>query len=156
MQYSTIVFGDPKFWYHFCLKFTRSTLRHYLWILLITPAKIIHFQCQTSRRAGKPPILPIIVCYSPPSFLVIKNYEINFYNDLHGCPLIPYLWRRLVTTATTVHLQGYTSPEQVNPIFCRFLSNSPPYVLVTGVLRSFFAKNLPDVRQDIINKVKRS
>ena len=32
----------------FCQKFIQTSLRTYLWIQLVTKAKIIHFQCQTS------------------------------------------------------------------------------------------------------------
>jgi len=41
------------------------TLRPYLWSQLAVTAKTDHFQGQTIPGAGKPPILPIFVCYCP-------------------------------------------------------------------------------------------
>jgi len=40
-------------------------LRPYLWSQLGLTAKTTHFQSQTIGGAGKPPILPIFVCYTP-------------------------------------------------------------------------------------------
>ena len=61
-------------------------LRPYLWIRLITFAKMTHFQGQTRRIAVISPIL-VILCYSPPSFLEIRNYKVIFLNISHGHPI---------------------------------------------------------------------
>ena len=39
---------------------------------------------------GKPLILPIFLCYSQSSFLVIQNFKMIFTKTLHGCMLRPY------------------------------------------------------------------
>ena len=72
------------------------------------------------HRAVKSPILPIFVCYTSPSFFVIWNCKFIFAKNLQGCPLKPYLWSQLVTTAKTTNLPGQTSLEQVNPLFGQF------------------------------------
>ncbi|KAG5582350.1 hypothetical protein H5410_052977 [Solanum commersonii] len=58
-----------------------------LWSQLALTAKTTHFQGQTSLEEGKPLILPVFVCYSSPSFLVIQNFDIIFAKFFLGRPL---------------------------------------------------------------------
>jgi len=67
-------------------------LRPYLWSQLALTAKTSHFQGQTIPRVGKPPLLLIFICYSSPSFLVIRNSDLIFAKILPGRPFRPYLW----------------------------------------------------------------
>ena len=98
------------------------------------------FQGQTNPRTGKPSIMSIFVCYSPPFFLVILNSKIIFPKYLLERQLKPYLWSWLVSTKMT-HFQGQTSPEQVNPPSCRF---SCAIVHRIFCYPEFFAKNLQE------------
>ena len=45
---------------------------------------------------------------------MIRNYEIIFAKTLHGRPLRPYLWSRLVTTAKTTFSKVKRALEHVN------------------------------------------
>ena len=64
----------------------------------------------TNQRAGKPPILPIFVCYIVRDFSVIRNSDIIFAKNLCGMPLISQPWRKFLTTSKTAHLQGQSRP----------------------------------------------
>ncbi|KAG5593562.1 hypothetical protein H5410_044076 [Solanum commersonii] len=53
-------------------------------------------------------------------FLVIKNYDLIFAKNLHGCPLRPYLSSQLSLMAKTAYLQGQTNPgSEFRPHFCQ-------------------------------------
>ena len=69
-----------------------------------------HFQGQTSPVA-RPPILPMIVCYSLPSLLVIWISDVQIYKISRACLLLPFLWSWLAFTAMPVNFKGQTSPE---------------------------------------------
>ena len=69
----------------------RRPLRPYIWSQLALTAKPAHFQGQTIPRAGKPHPLPIFMCYSSPSLLVIRNSKHIFAKILPGRPLRPYI-----------------------------------------------------------------
>ena len=81
-------------------------LRPYLWSQLALTAKTSHFQGQTIPRVGKPPLLLIFICYSSPSFLVIRNSDLIFAKILPGLLFRPYLWSQLALTAKTTHFQS--------------------------------------------------
>jgi len=103
-------------------------LRPYLCSQLALTANTIHFQCQTSPRAGKPPILPIFVCYRSTSFLVIKNSDLIFVKILPGRLLTPYLWCQFARTARMAHFQGQTSPTEGKPSILQiFVCNNPRF-----------------------------
>jgi len=111
-------------------------------------AKTIHFQCQTSPRAGKPSILPIFVCNWSPSFLVIKNSNLIFAKILPERPLRPYLWSQLSLTAKMAHFQGQMSPRAGKPpILLIFVFYSLQIFWWSGIPTSFLPKFYLDVRQ---------
>jgi len=62
------LFGDLEFRQNFAKFFLGRPLKPYLWNQLALTAKTSHFKSQMCPRAGKPPILPIFVCYSPWTF----------------------------------------------------------------------------------------
>jgi len=96
-------------------------LRPYLWGLFALTAKTAHFKGQTIPRDGKPPLLPIFICYSSPSFLVIWNSDFIFAKILPGRPLRPFLWSQLALKVKTAHFQGQTisgsGKPHILPIF---------------------------------------
>ncbi|KAG5582349.1 hypothetical protein H5410_052976 [Solanum commersonii] len=47
-----------------------------LWSKLTLTDKMAHFHGQTIPDVGKPPILPIYLCYSSISLLVIQNFDV--------------------------------------------------------------------------------
>ena len=57
---------------------------------------------------------------SLPSFLVIQNFKIIFTKNMHGHPLICYLWIWFFITVKMTYYQGQMSPRAGNPLFCRF------------------------------------
>ncbi|KAG5578682.1 hypothetical protein H5410_049309 [Solanum commersonii] len=71
-----------------------------------------HLQGQTSPRVGKPPILPIFMCYCPRHFMVTRNSDV---------------WSQLVGTSNSTYLQVKTSLKAGKPpilpilMFCRLL-----------------------------------
>jgi len=98
---------------------------------LALTTKTTNFIGQTSPEAGKPPILPIFMCYSSPSFLVIWNFDLIFAKILSGRPLRPYLWSQLALMAKTTHFQGQTiSRAGKPPILPIFMCYSSPSFLV--------------------------
>uniref|UniRef100_M1DQA9 Uncharacterized protein n=1 Tax=Solanum tuberosum TaxID=4113 RepID=M1DQA9_SOLTU len=99
--------------------------------------------------AGKPPILPIFVCYSPRDLLVTWNSDVIFVKNLLGPPLRPYKWSQLVTTAKTVHIPGQTTLEAgcddgQNGPFSR--SNEPRIRVCHGQNGPFSRSNEPRIR----------
>lgn len=94
--------------------------RQYLWNRLVNTYKTTHFQGQTSPRAGKPPILPIFMCYSPTFLLVIWNYEFIFSKNLHRHPLRPYLIDSFGLHGKIVPFSMSNEPEQINSYFADF------------------------------------
>ncbi|KAG5607807.1 hypothetical protein H5410_029299 [Solanum commersonii] len=104
------------------------TLRPKIWSQLVTTAKTVKLQDQTFLGEGKPPILPIFMCYSPQDFMVTRTSE---------------LWSQLITTAKTAHLQcltilGIGKPPILSILVCY---NSLDF-LVTQIFEVNFAKNL--------------
>ncbi|KAG5570391.1 hypothetical protein H5410_060157 [Solanum commersonii] len=99
---------------------------HFTDFHLALTAKMTHFQSQMIPGADKSPILPIFVCYSSPSFLVIRNsYFIIFFGDpefrRYFCHNFSWTSAKtlaiesLALTAKTTHFKGQTSPEAVSP-----------------------------------------
>ncbi|KAG5603467.1 hypothetical protein H5410_024959 [Solanum commersonii] len=130
--------------------------------------KMAHFEGQTIPRAGKLPPLPIFICYSSPSLLVIRNFDLIFAKNLLIRPLRPYLWSQLALRAKTSHFQGQTnpgadltyranwpswpkrpifkvnrSPKQETPTLPIFICYSSPSFLVIRNSDHIFAKILP-------------
>jgi len=103
-------------------------LRPYLWGLFALTAKTAHFKGQTIPRDGKPPLLPIFICYSSPSFLVIWNSDFIFAKILPGRPLRPFLWSQLAFTAKTPHFQGQMNPEASKPTILPILMCYSPCI----------------------------
>ncbi|KAG5628344.1 hypothetical protein H5410_000061 [Solanum commersonii] len=100
-------------------------LRPYLWSKFALTAKIPHFQGQTIPGECKPTLLPIFICYSSPSFLVIQNSDLIFAKIIPGRPLKPYLWNQLARTAKMAHFKGQTIPGNYDLIFANILPGCP-------------------------------
>ncbi|KAG5578686.1 hypothetical protein H5410_049313 [Solanum commersonii] len=64
-------------------------LRCLIWSQLVAMVKTNYLQGPMSPREGKPPILPIFVCYSPLHCMVTRNFNIIVRKNLHGPPLRP-------------------------------------------------------------------
>ncbi|KAG5608029.1 hypothetical protein H5410_019310 [Solanum commersonii] len=63
------LFGDTEFRPYFCQNFLWTFFKTLVMEPVGLQGKINHFQGQTRPDAGKPPKLPIFVCYSSPSFI---------------------------------------------------------------------------------------
>ncbi|KAG5588869.1 hypothetical protein H5410_039383 [Solanum commersonii] len=131
-------------------------LRPYQWIQLALTDKTFYFQGQMSLKAGKPPLLPIFMCYSSPSFL---NFDLIFAKILPGRPLRPYIWSQLALTAKMAHFQGQKSPRvarrSLSPYLRSHLSLTDLMAHLQGIFRgsriptSFLPKFYMNVRYDL-------
>ncbi|KAG5576458.1 hypothetical protein H5410_056592 [Solanum commersonii] len=95
--------------------------------------KLGHFQSQKSPRAGKPPILPIFVCYSPWIFGSSRfqtPFFLKFFMDVRQ---ETYLCSQLVPTGKPAHCQGKRIPGVGKP--------TSMDLLVIQISDVIFAKN---------------
>ena len=94
---------------------------------------------------------------SLPSFLVIQNSKIIFTKNMHGHPLICYLWIQFFTTFKMTYYQGQMSPRAGNPpILSIFVCHSLPFVLVIQNSDIIFVKIFHGRLLDLIYRVSRS
>ncbi|KAG5569109.1 hypothetical protein H5410_058875 [Solanum commersonii] len=108
-------------------------LRPYLRSHLALTTKMAHFQGQTIPEAGKPPILPIVMCYSPWIFVIrnstsfLKIIPDKRVKTLPMEPVVPH--GQNIPFSRSNDLQSgpkrpifkvKRSSEKVNPPFCRF------------------------------------
>ncbi|KAG5607810.1 hypothetical protein H5410_029302 [Solanum commersonii] len=82
-------YDDPEFRRYFCQKFTETSVK----TLVMDPVGH-HGQNDPSTRsnnprAGKPPILPIFVCYISRYFIETHNSDVFFAKNLYGPHLRP-------------------------------------------------------------------
>ncbi|KAG5578685.1 hypothetical protein H5410_049312 [Solanum commersonii] len=84
---STTFYDDPKLRCQFCQKLTWTSVK--ILAMDLRHCQNNPFTNSNKPRAGKPPILPIFVCYTPRHFVVTQNSDVIFANNLNG-PLVLY------------------------------------------------------------------
>lgn len=120
-------------------------LRLWLCSRLIITAKLVHYKGQTTLK--HPPLFfPIILFFSIPSLLGIRNSDIKNAEISHGNPLRTWLCNRLSLTAMPVHFQGQTSPKEcIHPILQMIVCYSSPWFLVIQITTIKMLKFLSNV-----------
>ena len=110
------------------------------------------------------PIHSLFSCaISLPSFLVIQNSKIIFTKNMHGHPLICYLWIQFFTTVKMTYYQGQMSPRAGNPpYFVDFRVSQSTICFGDPKLRHHFCQNIswtsvrPYLQKRSVTTVKRS
>uniref|UniRef100_A0A3Q7GG31 Uncharacterized protein n=1 Tax=Solanum lycopersicum TaxID=4081 RepID=A0A3Q7GG31_SOLLC len=121
-------------------------LRPYVWIWLVTTFSDFLFQKYTQYSVKTLSIESIFHHgqNDPFSRSNDQNSEIIFAKNLHGHPLRPYLWSRLIVIAKMIHFQGQTSPKEGNSsILLIFMSVETGH----GQNGPFSRSNKPQSRQ---------